>query len=146
MPPKPIPTQPPSEQDNHLREKFQDAVAGQSDLMDKLAERLITLQLAIPGLYATVLKLAAGDKATVLANWAFYVTFALWLLALVLTLAALTPRKWKVNSDLVRQCPTITSKELSIEDFFKKSAAYKRKLLIASSAIFFVGIFLAFLT
>jgi hypothetical protein len=144
MPNKPIPTQPPSEQDNHLREKFQDAVAGQSDLMDKLAERLLTLELAIPGLYATVLKLVAGDKATAPANWAFYATFALWLLALALTLAALTPKKWSVLPDLMRQNPGQMSEGLGVEDFFEQSAAYKRRLLIASSLIFFAGIFLAF--
>lgn len=144
MTPKPIPTQPPSGQDNRLREKFQDALAAQSDLMDKLAERLLTLELAIPGLYATALKLVAGDKARLPANWAFYVTFALWLLALALTLAALTPKKWNVLPNLIRQAPDKLSAGLGVEDFFEQSAAYKRKLLIASSIIFFAGIFLAF--
>ncbi|MCG2788313.1 MAG: hypothetical protein L6461_24760 [Anaerolineae bacterium] len=141
---KPIPTLPPGQDENRLREKFQDAVAAQSDLMDKLAERLITLELAIPGLYATVLKLVAGDDATIPANWAFYATFALWLLALGLTLAALTPKKWDVIPNLMRQDPARMSEGLGVEDFFEKSAVYKRRLLISSSLVFFAGIFLAF--
>jgi hypothetical protein len=60
-----LPTRPPSKSESLLREKFAESVAGQSDLMDQLARQLITLELAIPGLYATVLKLTQGDKATV---------------------------------------------------------------------------------
>jgi hypothetical protein len=54
----PIPTIPQSSSDKILRAKFAESISGQSDQMDKLGQLLITLELAIPGLYATVLNLA----------------------------------------------------------------------------------------
>ena len=144
---KPISTRPITENEKMLREKFYLSLVAQSDLMDKLSERLLTLELAIPGLYAGMLKLVAGDKATATVNTAFYITFACWLLALTLTLAALMPRKWRVDPTIFRQDPVRMAQEgLGIEDFFEKSAQYKRGLLIASSMLFFTGIFSATFT
>ena len=142
----PIPTRPVNENEKLLREKFYKSITGQSDLMDKLSGRLLTLELAIPGLYATVVKLIGGDTATVSRNAAFYGTFACWLLALILTLVALIPKKWTVDPTLLKQDPKKYSEGLGIEDFFAKSAQYKRCLIIASSILFFVGIFSAALT
>lgn len=143
---KPISTRPLSDNEKLLRGKFYESIVAQSDLMDKLSERLLTLELAIPGLYATVLKLVSGEKATVLVNTAFYVTFVCWLLALALTLMALTPKKWIVDPTLLKQDPKKYSEALGIEDYFEKSAQYKRRLVIASSVLFFVGIFSATFT
>jgi hypothetical protein len=137
---KPISTRPITDNEKLLREKFHENITAQSELMDKLSERLLTLELAIPGLYATVLKLVAGDKAIVSVNAAFYVTFACWLLALGLTLLALIPRKWVVDPTLLKQDPQKMAEGLGIEDFFEKSAQYKRRLVIASSVLFFAGI------
>jgi len=114
--------------------------------MDKLSERLLTLELAIPGLYATAVKLISGDKATITVNAAFYITFGCWLLALALTLAALTPKKWRVDPAILKQDPKKMSDALGIEDFFERSANYKRGLVIASSILFFAGIFGAVFT
>lgn len=143
---QPISTRPLSDNDKLLREKFYGSIAAQSDLMDKLSERLLTLELAIPGLYATVLKLIGGDKATVTVNAALYVTFACWLVALILTLIALTPKKWVVDSTILKQDPQKFSEGLGIEDFFEQSALYKRRLVAASSVLFFAGIFSAIFT
>jgi len=140
---QPISTAPLSDNEKLLREKFYESIAAQSDLVDKMSERLLTLELAIPGLYATVLKLVSGEKATVRLNPAFYVTFACWLVALILTLIALTPKKWVVNPTVLKQDPDKFSEGLGIEDFFEQSAVYKRRLMIASSVLFFVGIFSA---
>ena len=140
---QPISTAPLSDNEKLLREKFYESIAAQSDLVDKMSERLLTLELAIPGLYATVLKLVSGEKATVRLNPAFYVTFACWLVALILTLIALTPKKWVVDSTILKQDPNKFSEGLGIEDFFEQSAVYKRRLLVASSVLFFVGIFSA---
>jgi hypothetical protein len=140
---KPIPTRPLSENEDLLRKKFYESIAAQSDLMDKLAERLLTLELGIPGLFATVLKLTRGDSATLTINAALNLAFALWLLALILTLLALTPRKWTVDPSLLKQDPQKLSKSLGIEDFFTQSALYKRRLLTLSSLLFFAGIFAA---
>ena len=62
-----------------LRNKFAESLVSQSDLMDKLAQQLITLELAIPGIYATVLKLTAGADATVAVDAWVIGAFACWL-------------------------------------------------------------------
>jgi hypothetical protein len=135
-----ISTRPLSDQQKLMREKLYECITGQSDLMNKLSERLLTLELAIPGLYVTVLKLVRREYATVIANSAFYVTFGCWLAALILTLMALTPKKWVVDPEILKQDPKKLSEGLGIEDFFERSALYKRRLVIASSVLFFVGI------
>lgn len=140
---KPLPTRPLNENEVLLRKKFYESIAAQSDLMDKLAERLLTLELGIPGLFATVLKLTQGEDATLSINAALNTAFALWLLALILTLLALTPKKWKVDPSLLKQDPQKFSESLGIEDFFTQSALYKRRLLTASSLLFFAGVFAA---
>jgi hypothetical protein len=146
MPEKPLPTRPPTEEENTLRKKFYENIASQSDLMDKMAERLLTLELGIPGLFATVLKLTRGDDATLTINAALNIAFALWLVALILTLLALTPKKWTVDTSLLKQDPKKLSESLGIEDFFTQSALYKRRLLTFSSLLFFAGIFAALFT
>jgi len=140
---KPILTRPLNDNEKMMREKFYENITAQSDLLDKLGERLLTLELAIPGLYATALKLISGDKATMPLNTAFYATYAFWLLALGLTLAALMPKKWKVDPSILKQDPRKFSDGLGIEDFFEQSALRKRRLVIASSIFFFAGIFSA---
>jgi len=143
---QPISTRPLSDNEKLMREKFYESITAQSDLMDKLSERLLTLELAIPGLYATVLKLVSGDTATARVNAALYLTFACWLTALILTLIALAPKKWVVDPTLLKQDPKKFSEGLGIEDFFEQSALYKRRLVTASSVLFFVGIFSAVFT
>ena len=109
MPSQPISTRPVNENEKLLREKFYRSIVAQSDLMDKLSERLIMLELAIPGLYATVLKLVRGDKVTVPISNMVYITFGCWSLAVILTLAALMPKKWTVDPAILKQmaisCP-----------------------------------------
>ncbi len=122
---KPISTRPVSENENLLRQKFYESIAAQSDLMDKLSERLLTLELGIPGLFATVLKLTRGDAAKLPVNTALNIAFACWLFALILTLIALTPKKWLVDETVLRQDPKKFSEGPGIEDYFEQSALYK---------------------
>ena len=122
-----IQLRPISENEKLLRQKFYESIVGQSELLDKLGERLLTLELGIPGLYATVLKLVSGDTATLNMNMALYVTFACWVIALGLTLMALTPQRWTVDVNLLKQDPDKFSEALGIEDFFNQSAMYKRR-------------------
>ncbi len=143
---QPISTRPMSDNEKMMREKFYASIVAQSDLMDKLSERLLTLELAIPGLYATVVKLIKGDKATVTVNLALVLTFGCWLLALILTLIALTPKQWVVDPSILKQDPRKFSEGLGVEDFFDQSAIYKRRLVTASSLLFFAGIFSAIFT
>jgi hypothetical protein len=143
---KPISTRPVSDNENTLRKKFYESIAAQSDLMDKLNGQLLTLELAIPGLLATVVKLTRGDKAMLAINTSLNIAFACWLLALILTLIALTPRKWIVDVTVLKQDPEKFSEGMGIEDFFERSAIYKRRLVVASSILFFIGIFCALST
>jgi hypothetical protein len=143
---QPIATRPLSDNEKLLREKFYESIAAQSELMDKLSERLLTLELAIPGLFATVIKLTRGDKATLPINTALNFAFGCWLLALILTLIALTPKKWIVDVTVLKQDPEKFSEGLGIEDYFEQSSLYKRRLVIASSLLFFIGIFSAIFT
>ena len=114
--------------------------------MDTLAQQLLTLELAIPGLYATVLKLVAGDQATVPKNGLLYLTFGLWFVALILTLIALIPRAWTVNTEIMQRDPRSTTGELGIKDFYVKSAQFKRNRLMGATVLFFGGIVFAALT
>lgn len=139
-------TRPPNAYEEKIKEKYAESFVNQSDLMDKLAGQLLTLELAIPGLYATVLQLIRGDEATVPLNAMLYATFAMWLAALGLTLLALMPRRWKVNFEILEQDPKSTSGELGMKDFFVKSACYKRNLLAVATILFFCGITAAALT
>lgn len=132
-----------SEADTVLKKKFAESIAGQSELMDKLGQQLISLELAIPGLYATAIKLIRGDKATLTANWVLWLTFGCWLVALILTLISLIPRKWDVDPDVKRQDSKAKTQTLGIEDFFYQSARYKRQLLIPACVFLFVGIYSA---
>jgi hypothetical protein len=143
---KPIPTRPVTKDENLLRQKFYENIASQSDLMDKLSERLLTLELGIPGLFATVLKLTRGEDAILPINMALNLAFAFWLFALILTLMALTPKKWIVDDTIMKQDPNKLAEGLGIEDYFEQSALYKRRLVVASSVLFFAGIFSAIFT
>lgn len=143
---KPIPTTPPSRHDHLLRDKLIEDIAGQSDRMDDLARQLIALELAVPGIYATALKLVAGDKGTVSPGVWLYLGFVCWGLALVLALAALVPRKHRVDMSRLFGGGEEAGSPLGIEGYFRKSALHKRRLLLPSSGLFFVGIWCAVMT
>lgn len=137
---KVIQTQPLNPIESTLREKFAESIIEQSALMDKLAQQLITLELAIPGLYATVLKLIAGDTGKVAVNNWFYAAFGCWFVALLFSLISLIPRNWKVDTKILKADATGKGKALGIEDFYRKSASYKLWLLIPSALLFAAGI------
>ncbi len=59
---KPISTRPINDNEKLMREKFYENVTAQSDLLDKLGERLLTLELAIPGCMRLRLNLSAGTR------------------------------------------------------------------------------------
>lgn len=126
-------TRPPDTQERLLKERFADAVADQSRLMDSLAQTLLTVELAIPGLYATVLKwVSGGDQAAL--SCALVAAFFCWVAALVLTLIALFPKPYDVDPKHLR------GSRDSIETFFRESARRKWVLLLASIAFFIAGL------
>ena len=129
-----------------MREKFAESIVNQSELMDKLAQQLLTLELAIPGLYATVLKLLQGDQATLLVNNWLYFTFGCWFTALALTLISLIPRDWKVDPTILKKDPAGKGEIRGLEEFFNDSARYKRRLVIPAILLFWLGILSAAVT
>jgi hypothetical protein len=135
-----LPTRPVNSAEKVLREKFAESFAGQAEQMDKLGQQLITLELAIPGLYATVLKLTEGETATLSVDGWFIFTFGFWLAALTLTLIALVPRNWHVDPTILKPDPSGKTKTVDLETFFRKSAQYKRRLLIPAIVLFWLGI------
>lgn len=141
MPKNTITTRPINENEDFLRRKFYETIVAQNELLDKISERLITLELAVPSLYVTILRLVRGDNEVLVINYALYTTFACWLVSLILTMMALFPRKWKVDLSIIRQDPDKFKDGLGIEDFYEKSANYKRVLLVFASIIFFSGVF-----
>ncbi len=135
---RPIPTRSPSRQDQLLRDKLIEDIAGQSARMDDLARQVIALELAVPGIFAIALKLVAGDQGTLATGTWFYLTFLCWALALALALFSLVPRKYPV--DLSRLFADDGNGALSIEGFFRHGALHKRRLLLPSCGLFFAGV------
>ncbi len=133
-------THPQDENDNLLRQKFYEDIAKQSERVDALNAHLLTIELAIPGAYAGILKLISGDKAVLQNLPMIWLSFGLWLIALILTLIALTPKQWRVDTSVLVQDPHLMDQGMGIEDYFIASARYKRRLAIAASLFFFAGI------
>ena len=125
-----IKTTPLSKREKKLEEKFTEEIINQSSLMDSIGKQLITLELAIPGVYATALKLTADRDATLHGGIFLSLTFLLWFIALAFTFLAIFPKEYKVD----------TKRLDKIEDFFRQSAKYKRKMLMISAFIFFAGV------
>ncbi len=126
-----VKTTPLSNRDRKLQEKFTEEIVNQSSLMDSIGKQLITIELAIPGVYATALKLTVDNDATpqhgaILLS----LTFLLWFIALAFTFLAMFPRQYKVNIERLDE----------IEKFFTQSAKYKRRMLMISAFIFFAGV------
>lgn len=135
---------PPSKGDEELEKGLATAVIEQPKLLDELGKQMVTLCLAIPGLFATVLKLTGGDDAMLYADCLVISAFIFWLVALLLSLASLVPIVRRVDRQVVRRAqPAMKGQALSIEEFFLKSANYKRRLLITATLCCFVGIALA---
>lgn len=126
-----------------LRQKFYERYAAQAEQMDALARQMITVELAVPGLFATILALLAGDKATVPVSGWIIAAFLAWLASGILTFVALFPRTYRVDTDMLQMDPEDEGDVLGIEDFFRRSASYKYRLLLASAILFWLGIIFA---
>lgn len=131
----------PSKADEELEKGLAAAMVEQPKLLDELGKQMVTLCLAIPGLFATVLKLTGGDEAVLPVSCLVFWAFGCWLVALLLSLASLVPVTRTVDRQVVRRAqPAAKGQSLSIEEFFTKSAKYKRRLLVAATLFCFAGI------
>lgn len=133
-------SRPPTAGERALVEKFHERLADQSKLMDELAKQMITVEMAVPGAYAAVLALLRGQEATLPAGPLLPVAFGGWLAALALTFIALFPRDYRVDRSILRADPADEGGPLGVEDFFRKTAEYKRRLLALAAAAFWVGV------
>jgi len=119
--------------DRKLREQFAADVAGQIDRMDALARQLIVLQLAIPGIYAAMLKLISGDKAMIDNPLLLALAFIIWFAALGFTLSSIMPQKQQVDPGSLSE----------IQHYFTSNAQRKWKCLMIASIATLIGIALA---
>lgn len=122
--------------DKKLQEKFAEDTANQATLMDNMGKQLLTLELGMVGIYATVLKLVAGSEATLYVDGSVVITFLLWLMAVISVVLAIFPEEYKVDS----------SKMDEIKDYFYTSARKKGKMLTLSVVLFFAGVWVSIFT
>lgn len=142
IPPPIIQTRPPSELDKFLQQKFTEEIVQQASRLDELAKQLFTLELAVPGVYVTVLQLVLGEKTSLGLNGFLISAFILWFFALLLTFFTIFPNnRYKVKRNLIRRESVSNPAEgISIEEFFQKSARDKYWELVVSSICFFAGL------
>ena len=135
-----LPTRPPPPTDDLLRQKFDEDIVNQAQRLDDIAKLLISVELAVPGLYATALKLVSGGNAALAVGPAVYGALFFWFVAPLLTLLALLPRRYEVDRNITRRTPPNEFAEpLSIEAYFKKTTRYKYQHIVLSCICFFIG-------
>jgi len=121
-------TRPPPPAEELLRLEFDEEIINQAQRLNDIAKLLITVELAMLGLYAIALKLIEGDKASLTVTPPVYTTF-FWFAALALTLMALLPKSYQVDRSTYHGTPPSDNMSpgtniqlLSIEDYFKKNS------------------------
>lgn len=140
--------------DELLEEGFYKDFAGQAERLDKFALELIKLQLAVPTLYAGILKLLewqgpvatdtpslSSASHTSLLLWIFIP----WFFALVFSFCAVFPMgRYQVKSSpIVEPLPERATGDISIYAYFHFAARRKFRLLAGSALFTFFGIAVA---
>ena len=123
-------TQPLSSIDKKLQEKFAEDIANQASLMDSMGKQLLSIELAMVGIYATVLKLISGKESVDDIGIALVLSFLFWFMAVVLSVLAIFPEKYEVDITKIDE----------IKLYFYKSAKKKATMLIGSVSLFFLGV------
>ena len=121
-PPPELKTTPVSPYDETLLRRFAEDASEQAGRMDQLARQLITLDIAIPGLYAAVLKFISRQEAATQPGLVLILMFLAWVLALGLAFISLYPNHYRVEPD----------NPGDIERYFFQSAKHKLVWLLAS--------------
>lgn len=143
---EPIATLPLAEakSEERLLALFDEEIVKQNDRLDELARRLITLELAIPGIYAAALKLAEGGDTALGTPWLLIAAFILWFIALGGALTALFPVDWEVNPNIIRRRDSTFNKPpYAIEEFYRRSASRKWGWNLFSALLFMLGVLTA---
>lgn len=136
-----------------LEESFYKDLAGQAERLDKFALELIKLQLAIPAIYAGIIKLlevqetaaatAAVKTTSVVPDiTVLFVIFTPWLIALSLSFLAVFPlQNYEVKtSPIIEPIPDKPTDIMAINAFFHFSAQRKFRMLAVSGFLTFFGI------
>lgn len=144
---------PKTKADEVLEESFYKDLAGQAERLDKFALELIKLQLAIPALYAGILKLlevreiaaatAAVKTISVIPDMTtLLVIFIPWLLALGLSFLAVFPaQRYAVKTNpIIEPLPDKPTEPMAMNAYFHFSAKRKFTLLAISGFLTFFGI------
>ena len=122
-----------SKVDETLLVNFANDVAAQATRLDDLAKQLITLSIAVPSVYAAILKLVQGDTGVMPRADITFFAFVAWLLALGLSLVSLLPEPHKIDPDSLTE----------IQNYFSQSAKRKYFFLCCACICSFIGITLA---
>lgn len=133
-----------------LQEGFSKDFLGQSARLLDTAKSLLTLQIAIPGLYAALLKMFSGNDATILQSdylGALLIagSFLFWLVGLGFSLFALKPDKYLVNPFVLSRTSNsegANSTFSGLLEMYQNSASRKYKLIVFSSAFTMLGLIL----
>jgi len=143
---EPIRGQPLSPTDQALLDAYYQEPIRAAERFDELAKNLLSIELAVPGIYAAGLQVLLDDRdgLSILLIVFMTLAFGLWLAALILTVCALFPRPYKVLDGALRYTdpntdPNQRSGASTISEFFEKSARFKRRLLLCSIFLFFAG-------
>ena len=125
--------------DQALLDAYYQEPIKQVDRFTDLAKELFKVELAIPGIYAAVLRLVGRDQSA--NHSAVLIAFLFWLFAFLLTLRAIFPRRYEVLENVIRSSrPTLGRGPLSIEEYFQRSTRDKQQLLLGSIFLFCIGI------
>lgn len=140
--PDPLPTRPPSPEGTELVAAFAKERSQQLARFDDLAKELLKVELAVPGLYLSALKLGKEPSLSQ-SPWGAALNslaFVLWACALVAGLWSLFPKKYQVLRDVpFRIEPTQGTEPLSIDEFYAIVTCFKGVCLRWSAAFFLSG-------
>lgn len=137
-------TSAPSALDKALQEQIIEDFSQQNQLLSDSAKTLLSLQIAIPTLFAALLKMQAGKDAMLnldsFSGSVFVIAaFLFWLLGLYLSLSALNPRHYRVDPHLLQAPKDNPARD--IYSFYQDSAAYKHGRIFWSSFAAVAGLF-----
>lgn len=124
-------------------EKYVSEISSQTKHISDIAKWLISIEIVMANFYLVLFAFFSKEK--IIDNtYLIFISLLLVVVSILLSMVAVIPKKWKVNTDLIRG--NSGKNELSIEEFFIKSAAYKYKYVSSSLLLLLLSfIFTAYL-
>ncbi len=130
----------------HLQESFAQDFSEQGKRLDETAKQLLTLQIALPSVFAALLKLLAGKDAFLAMNDVMSTTlvcgaFISWIAAVFFSLRALKPEHHQVNPNVLENRSTDKT-FFGLLDFYQHNAARKHQHISVSTVLTVLGLVL----